>query len=246
MPPGIVTNGVILRVLGETMRKFKRRQRHSLPFGLFLAVAGALLLPAAVAPRANAGSTDYWDSEDLIGSRPRPAPELFSQPQGVLINQPLAYNYNLTLASNVASGEQPGAAVTAESSGTNPQAPLANSSWTGTTSTAWSNAANWTAGIPGATDIASFDSNFTTTNQPGLTANTSIGEVFMTSTVTQNVTISNNTLTINGVAGTGILVDDSAFTLTIDSNVSVGAAQTWTNNSTAANPLTVSGNIDLK
>ena len=45
------------------MRKFKRRQRHGLPFGLFLAVVGALLLPAAVAPRANAGSTDYRDSE---------------------------------------------------------------------------------------------------------------------------------------------------------------------------------------
>ena len=36
------------------MRKFKRRQLHSLPFGLFLAVMGALLLPAALAPRANA------------------------------------------------------------------------------------------------------------------------------------------------------------------------------------------------
>ena len=36
------------------MRKFKRRQRHSLPFGLFLAVVGALLLQAALAPRANA------------------------------------------------------------------------------------------------------------------------------------------------------------------------------------------------
>ena len=36
------------------MRKFKRHQQHSLPFGLFLAVVGALLLPAAVAPRANA------------------------------------------------------------------------------------------------------------------------------------------------------------------------------------------------
>ena len=43
------------------MRKFKRRQRHSLPFGLFLAVVGALLLPAALAPRANAGPADYWN-----------------------------------------------------------------------------------------------------------------------------------------------------------------------------------------
>ena len=36
------------------MRKFKRRQPHSLPFGLFLVVVGALLLLAALAPRANA------------------------------------------------------------------------------------------------------------------------------------------------------------------------------------------------
>ena len=79
------------------MRTSKRRQRHSLPFGLFLAVAGALLLPAALAPRANAGSTDYWDSEYPLGLPLGPAPELLSQPQGVLINQPLASNYNPTL-----------------------------------------------------------------------------------------------------------------------------------------------------
>ena len=36
------------------MRKFKRRQRHRLTFGLFLAVVAALLLPTAFAPRANA------------------------------------------------------------------------------------------------------------------------------------------------------------------------------------------------
>jgi autotransporter-associated beta strand protein len=54
MPPAIVTNAVILRALGGNMRELKKTQRHSLPFGLFLAVAGALLLPVAVAPRANA------------------------------------------------------------------------------------------------------------------------------------------------------------------------------------------------
>ena len=36
------------------MRKFKRRQGHSLPLSLFLALAGALLVQAALAPRANA------------------------------------------------------------------------------------------------------------------------------------------------------------------------------------------------
>ena len=45
------------------MRTSERHQRHSLRFGLFLAVVGALLLLAALAQRANAGSTDYWDSE---------------------------------------------------------------------------------------------------------------------------------------------------------------------------------------
>ena len=47
------------------MRKFKRRQRHSLPFGLLLAVMGALLLLAALAPRANAADFSW------IGASPR-------------------------------------------------------------------------------------------------------------------------------------------------------------------------------
>ena len=41
------------------MRKFKRRQRHSLPFCLFLAVVAALLLLAALAPRANAADFSW-------------------------------------------------------------------------------------------------------------------------------------------------------------------------------------------
>ena len=122
------------------MRKFKRRQPHSLPFCLFLAVVGALLLPAAVAPRANAGSTDYWDFEDPLGSRPRPAPELFSQPQGVLINQPLASNYNPNLALNVASGGQPG--------GFQPLQVDANFSWSGVRNSDWNHSANWSPGEP--------------------------------------------------------------------------------------------------
>ena len=41
------------------MRKFKGHPRHSLPFGLFLAVMGALLLLAALAPRANAADFSW-------------------------------------------------------------------------------------------------------------------------------------------------------------------------------------------
>src|SRR5206468_1883181 len=54
MPTGIVTNGVILQVLGGTMRKFKTCSRRSLPFRLLVILAGAFLLLAAFAPRANA------------------------------------------------------------------------------------------------------------------------------------------------------------------------------------------------
>ena len=65
----------------------------------------------------------------------------------------------------------------------------------------------------------------------------------MATGVTQNVTISAsgaNILTINGVGGTGILIDNTnAFTLTISARVAVGAAQAWTNNS--GNLFTVSG-----
>ena len=142
------------------MRTPKRRQRHSLPFGLFLAVLGALLLPVAVAPRANAGSTDYWDSEYPLGLSLGPDPELLSQPQGVLINQPLAYNDNANLALDAAPDGEPG--------GSQPFQVDALFSWTGATNTTWSTSTNWSpAGPPGAGDTAIFNRAFT--NQPIIT-----------------------------------------------------------------------------
>jgi autotransporter-associated beta strand protein len=239
IPMGIVTNDVILRALRGDMRACaqtsKGRQLHSSPFGLLLVLAGALLLLTALAPRANAGSTDYWDVEDPQGSRPRPALELLSQPQGVLINQPLASNYNPSLASNVASGGQPGAFQ--------PQQVNADASWTGAgLDSNWNNAANWTAGgPPNAIQTANFDGTFT--NQPNVTLGTTVGEIHMATGVAQNVTISSSAaqiLTIEGVLGTGILIDNtSAFTLTITARVGLDASQTWTNNS--GNLFTVSG-----
>ena len=66
----------------------------------------------------------------------------------------------------------------------------------------------------------------------------------MTGSVGQNVTIGGtfaltlNGNTINGTAGLGILVDNAnAFTLTINAPITLGAAQSWTNNS--ANLLTI-------
>jgi len=222
------------------MRKFKKGRPHSLPFGLFLAVVAALLLTAALAPRANADPTDYWDFEYPLFSRPRPAAELLSQPQGVLINQPLVSNYNPNLALNVASGDQPG--------GFQPLQVDANFSWTGVLNSTWITSGNWTpGGPPGPGDTAVFNQAFL--NQPNLTVGSTVGTLWMTTGVVQNVTISSTggaTLNITGLGmpGTGILIDNpNAATLTITANVSVGQNQAWTNNS--GNLFTVSGNVGL-
>src|SRR6476659_9316803 len=104
MPPGIVTNGVILWGSGGNMRKLKRRQSQILPFGLFLAVVGALLVPTALAPRANAADFSWtgvtaggWNNSGNWspgGGPPGPGDTgVFNQ---VFINQP-----NLTTGATV-------------------------------------------------------------------------------------------------------------------------------------------------
>ena len=234
--PGNCYKCVILRGLGEKMRKFKGRPRHSVPVGLFLAAAGASLLLTALAPRANADPTDYSDFEDPLGSRPRPAPELFSQPQGVVIDQPLPSSYNASLASNVASPNQSG--------GFQPFQVDANFSWTGATNSIWSNPTNWSpSGPPTGEDTAVFNSAFS--NQPNLITATVVGTLLMTDSVAQNVTLGSigaQILTIDGhgITGTGVLINNtSAFTLTITARIGLDASQTWTNNS--GNLFTVSG-----
>jgi hypothetical protein len=72
MPAGIVKNGVILQVLGGTMRKFRTRQPRSLPFRLLVILAGALLLLAAFAPRANATLIRFYDMELAPDTAPYP------------------------------------------------------------------------------------------------------------------------------------------------------------------------------
>jgi len=68
MPAGIVKNGVILQVLGGTMRKFKTRR----PFRLLLLLAGALMLLAAFSPRANATLIRFYDMELAPDTPPYP------------------------------------------------------------------------------------------------------------------------------------------------------------------------------
>jgi autotransporter-associated beta strand protein len=223
------------------MRKFKSRQPNSLPFRFLLVLAGASLLLTALAPRTNAGLADYWDFEYPLGSGPAPAPELLSQPQGVLINQPLASNYNPTLALNVASGSQPG--------GFQPLQVDANFSWVGGTVAGWSSPGNWSpSGPPSVGDTALFDGVFI--NQPNLTVGSTVGTLHMATGVIQNVTISANpgaVLNISGlgILGTGILVDNiNAVTLTITASLGINNNQAWTNNS--GNLFTVSGaNVSL-
>ncbi len=64
MPAGIVTRGVILRALDGNMRKSKTRRPRALPFRSLFVVAGALLLTAALAPKANADVLVYFNFED--------------------------------------------------------------------------------------------------------------------------------------------------------------------------------------
>jgi fibronectin-binding autotransporter adhesin len=117
-------------------------------------------------------------------------------------------------------------------------------SWSGGSGTAWSTKQNWTGNtLPGGTDNAVFSSTFS--NQPTLgTTAANVGGIWMKTGVGQNVTIGGTgTLTlggntINGTSGLGIRVDNtSAYTLTINAPIALGASQTWTNNS--GNLLTV-------
>ena len=121
--------------------------------------------------------------------------------------------------------------------------------WNGSQNTLWGNNNNWAGNAPSAGDNAVFNSTFS--NQPNVSTNASVGGIWMTGSIGQNVTISGTgTLqlsgnTINGTAGLGILVDNAnAFALTISAPIKLGgASEAWTNNS--GNILTLSGAVDI-
>jgi fibronectin-binding autotransporter adhesin len=100
-------------------------------------------------------------------------------------------------------------------------------SWTGTTSTAWSNAANWTNGIPtAALDVVIGDANFTGSFQPTISSSATAksltiggGAKASTLTVSRNITVSGSVLiNSNGTINSG------AYTITLTGN--------WTKNGT--------------
>jgi autotransporter-associated beta strand protein len=125
-------------------------------------------------------------------------------------------------------------------------------SWAGASSTVWATSSNWSpSAVPTSTDNALFSAAFT--NQPRLTASAFVGGLWIKTGVTKNAVISAgstsdvltlNGNTIHGVAGRGILVDNtSSYSLTVGCSTRLGNTQYWNNYS--ANLLTVNGAVDL-
>ncbi len=107
--------------------------------------------------------------------------------------------------------------------------------WSGGTSTDWNNAANWSGAVPTGADYAQFNSA-TYTRQPTVNAASPVGQLRMTA-VSGAVTIgAGNTLTINGISGTGIDASAATALLTVNAAVALGGSQAW---SAGASGLTV-------
>jgi len=117
--------------------------------------------------------------------------------------------------------------------------------WTGASSSNWSVSGNWlNNAVPGGADLAWF-ARSSYSNQPNLSAAQAAGGLWDTGSAgvaLSGAGLTINGTTINGNTSTGIEMDAPAGPLTINSNVTVGSAQTWYNNS--GNLLTLGGNVD--
>src|SRR5205823_9176976 len=112
-----------------------------------------------------------------------------------------------------------------------------------------SGATNWYSDAAGTTNTgfpgSGTNVTFSTTNVNTSNLSTILGQDFTINSLTflsgsTPVTIGGlNTLTLLASGGTGITLNSGAAAVTLSTNVSLGASQTWTNNST--NALTVSG-----
>ena len=113
---------------------------------------------------------------------------------------------------------------------------MAQTSWKGTSSTAWSTAANWTAGVPTATvDAIIGDANFTGASQPSLTASGTsgacrsltigTGSKVSTLTVSRSLTVSGNIT----IGANGRISHTSASTSRV-----ISLSGNWTNSGTYA------------
>ena len=111
---------------------------------------------------------------------------------------------------------------------------FSQTSWTGTTSTAWSTAANWTNGVPtSSVDAIIGDANFTGPNQPAISASsvckslTLGGTVAATISVDKGLTVSGN-ITINA---NGTMLHGRS-TITLTGNWSNAGSYTGSTNKT--------------
>jgi len=204
------------------MRKLKRRQSHILPFGLFLAVVGALLLPTALAPRANAevdanfswtGSTaGGWNSPGNWSPSGPPGVGDTALFDGVFINQP-----NLTTGATVGTVHMATGVVQNVTISANPGAVLNISA----------------LGILGTGILVDNTNSFTLTISATLGINNNqawtnnSGNLF---TVSGDISLSGNNLTVNGTGNTLI------------SGVIAGVANGSTLTKDGSGTLTLTGN----
>jgi autotransporter-associated beta strand protein len=215
------------------MRKFKTRQLHILPFGLFLAVVGALLLQAVLAPRANAevdanlswtGVTAAgWNSPGNWSPSGPPGVGDTAVFDGAFINQP-----NLTTGATVGTVHMATGVAQNVTLSSNPGAVLSISG----------------LGIPGTGILVDNTSAFTLTITASLAVNNSqawtnnSGNLF---TVSGPVALGGNAVTVNGTGDTLISGNVSGMGSVSDLNKDGTGTLTLTGTNTYAGGTAVNG-----
>ena len=115
--------------------------------------------------------------------------------------------------------------------------------WTGGSSNAWSNGANWNpASPPGAGDIARFENDTARDPTIGSTA-TLLGSIeFLAGTDTETIG-GTAALTLSGVAGAGV-TNSSGLAQNISAGIALAGTQTWSTSGSGSN-LAFNRTIDL-
>ena len=128
--------------------------------------------------------------------------------------------------------------------------------WKGSHGTSnYADTSNWTINngtLPGVGDIADFNNNFSGTYQPQLRQNLlQLGALYMESGATKAVTFSNQasfvlslagSLTVDGNANAGIVMENNSNSFTIQANLALLNSQQWVNS--GSQPLAIAGTVD--
>ena len=116
-------------------------------------------------------------------------------------------------------------------------------SWANSGAT-WNVGSNWGNTVPSGTDAALFNLP-SYTFQPNLTSPSTVGVLWNTgggSLAITGSTLTINSATVNGNAGTGIEMDPGAGAMTISAPLALANPQAWLNNSSSA--LTIAGSTN--